>query len=157
MLWMKSEGSVQDILQSSFHFVEDSRWLGTFRFLSQGKINRVMKEKYTPFYVLNKRPATFWGKGGKNAYVVAQSDGKVEQLAKQTSSCAESHSERNDVSRGRYLFKEDSYLMFIVELRRFTFSSPICLFTVWIKESSQFSSLPGKFSLTLSSRHVTLC
>ena len=117
----------------------------------------MMKEKYTPFYVLNKRPATFWGKGGKNAYVVAQSDGKVEQLAKQTSSCAESHSERNDVSRGRYLFKEDSYLMFIVELRRFTFSSPICLFTVWIKESSQFSSLPGKFSLTLSSRHVTLC
>lgn len=87
-----------------------------------------MKEKYTPFYVLNKQPATFWGKGGKNAYVVAQNDVKVEQLAKQTSSCAESHRDRNDVSRGRYLFKEDSYLIFIVELRRFTFSSPICLF-----------------------------
>lgn len=46
-----------------------------------------MKERYTSFYVLNKRPATFWGKGGKNAYVVAQNDVKVEQLAKQTIMC----------------------------------------------------------------------
>lgn len=46
-----------------------------------------MKERYTPFCVLNKRHATFWGKGGKNAYVVAQNDVKVGQLAKQTIMC----------------------------------------------------------------------